>query len=123
MAKKILIVDDDLYIRELYEEVLKDAGFEVSTAADGQEGVEKVKKGGYDLILLDVMMPKVDGLGVLKEIQGMNPKPNNGPVILLTNLSHDPVIQQAMDTGASSFMIKADLTPDQLIEKVNSYMK
>ena len=122
MAKKVLIVDDDLYIRELYEEVLKDAGFDVSTASDGQEGLDKMAVGGFDLILLDVMMPKVDGLGVLKQMGQMSPKSPNGKVILLTNLSHDPVIQQALDTGASSFMIKADLTPDQLIEKVNSFL-
>ncbi|MEN9328182.1 MAG: Alkaline phosphatase synthesis transcriptional regulatory protein phoP, two-component system, OmpR [Candidatus Parcubacteria bacterium] len=123
MAKKVLIVDDDLYIRELYEEVLKDAGFDVNTASDGQEGIDKMKDGGYDLILLDVMMPKVDGLGVLKQMGEMQPKAPNGKVILLTNLSHDPVIQQALDTGAASFMIKADLTPDQLIDKVNSFLK
>lgn len=117
MAKRILIVDDDMYIRELYEEVLKDAGFDVDTAADGREGLSKMSAGGYDLILLDVMMPEIDGIGVLTEIQKNPPKQKNGPTILLTNLSHDPVIKQGISKGAASFLIKADITPDQLLEE------
>ena len=67
--KRILVVEDDQYIRDLYEEVLTEAGFEVDTAVDGEEGVVKAKKGGYNLILLDVMMPKLDGLGFLEELE------------------------------------------------------
>ena len=123
MAHKILIVDDDLYIRELYEEVLKDAGYEVSTAVDGEDGLSKVKVGGFDLILLDVMMPKLDGLGVLQKLSELSPKPTNGPIILLTNLSHDPIINEAMQHGASTYMIKADVTPDQLLAKVKEVVR
>jgi len=123
MAHKILIVDDDLYIRELYEEVLKDAGYEVTTAVDGEDGLSKVKGGGFDLILLDVMMPKLDGLGVLQKLSEISPKPTNGPIILLTNLSHDPIINEAMQHGASTYMIKADVTPDQLMAKVKEVVK
>jgi len=123
MSKKILIIDDDLYIRELYEEVLKNAGFEVSSAVDGQEGLEKIKMGGFDLILLDVMMPKLDGLGLLAKLSQQPPKVKNGPIILLTNLSHDPVIKEALQKGAKTYLIKADLTPDQLVEKVKLFLK
>lgn len=123
MAHKILIVDDDLYIRELYEEVLKDAGYDVSTALDGEDGLLKLKQGGFDLILLDVMMPKLDGLGVLQKLSEISPKPTNGPIILLTNLSHDPIINEAIHHGASTYMIKADVTPDQLLAKVKEVVK
>ena len=68
MSKKIMVVDDDLYIRELYQEVLTTAGYDVEMAIDGMDALEKLKKGVFDLIFLDMMMPKVDGLGVLKEI-------------------------------------------------------
>ncbi|MEK7499262.1 MAG: response regulator, partial [Patescibacteria group bacterium] len=84
MAKKVLIVDDDAYLRDLYEEVLKEAGYEITTAVDGEEGAGKLQAGGFDLTLLDVMMPKLDGLGVLKELQQTPPTTPNGPILLLT---------------------------------------
>lgn len=122
MAKKILLVDDDQYIRELYIEVLKEAGYEVTPCADGQEASTAMAQGGYDLVLLDIMMPKLDGIGVLKSIVGKPPATPNGPVILLTNLAHDPVLQEATALGAKGYLIKADITPDQLIEKVKEYL-
>lgn len=67
--KKILIVEDDVYIREVYVEVLTDSGFEVEQAQDGQEGLVKASKGGYDLILLDIMTPRLDGIGFLRALK------------------------------------------------------
>lgn len=123
MAKKVLVVDDDLFIRELYEEVLKDDGFTVDSAVDGEEGLKKIQAGGYDLILLDVMMPKKDGLGVLGELSAHPPTEKNGPILLLTNLGHDPIIKEAINKGATSYLNKADMTPDQLLEKIKKFLK
>lgn len=122
MSKRILIVDDDLYIRELYEEVLKDAGFEVVGATDGKDGLVKIIEGGFDLILLDIMMPELDGLQVLHALKQTPAKKPNGKIILLTNLSHDPTIQEGLNSGASTYLIKADITPDQLIAKVKELL-
>ena len=119
MSKKILIIDDDLYIRELYIEVLKDAGYEITQAIDGKEGLNKILQGGFDLILLDVMMPELDGIQVLHKAKESAPQKPNGKIILLTNLSHDPTIQEGLSSGAASYLIKADITPDQLVSKVN----
>ena len=115
---KILIVEDDSDSRAIYDEVFKDAGFEVNTAADGEEGLEKAKQGGYSVILLDVMLPKLDGLGLLAALKKDPPIHKNGPIILLTNLSHDPVINEGLKLGASSQITKSDITPDKLVEKV-----
>ena len=123
MNKRILVIDDDLYLRDLYQELLKNAGYEVDTAIDGEEGIEKLKQGGYDLILLDMMMPKVDGLGVLTKLSEIQPPPKNGPVILLTNLGHEPVISEALQKGATTYLIKADTTPDQLLNVVKQYLQ
>lgn len=120
MKRKILIIDDDLYIRELYEEVLTDAGYDVEIAEDGAIGLEKIMKGGYDLILLDMMMPQLDGVQVLTKANEQTPKNPNGPIILLTNLSHDPVIQEGLKQGAKTYLIKADLTPDQLVSRIQN---
>lgn len=123
MAKKVLIVDDDAYLRDLYEEVLKEAGYEVITAVDGEDGVVKLQQGGIDLTLLDIMMPKLDGLGVLKKLQETPPAIPNGSIVLLTNLAQDPIMTEATQLGAKSYIIKADITPDQLIEKVKEYLQ
>lgn len=123
MSKKILIVDDDMYLRDLYEEILKDSGYEVETAADGKEGLIKLSLGGYDLTLLDVMMPHLDGLGVLTKLHETPPTTPNGPIVLLTNLAHDPVIQEGLQKGAVAYLIKADLTPDQVVQTVEKYLK
>lgn len=122
MAKKIMVVDDDLYIRELYEEILKDEGYQVEAAVNGEDALNKLKNGGYDLILLDIMMPKVDGLGVMDALNKTPPPIKNGPIILLTNLDHDPLIKDAMSRGAIAFIIKADITPPDLLSQVKKYL-
>lgn len=122
MAKKVLLVDDDLYIRELYQEVLRDMGYEVTTATNGEEGLVQMQNGGFNLILLDVMMPKLDGLGVLTMIAQKPPKVANGPIILLTNLSSDPIIQDALTKGAKGYIIKSDLTPEEFSTKINAVL-
>lgn len=122
MAKKVLVVDDDQYIRELYEEVLKDEGYDVETANNGEETLAKLQQGGYDITLLDIMMPKLDGLGVLDALSKNPPPTPNGPVILLTNLDHDPLIKDAMNKGAVAFIIKADITPQDLLVQVRKFL-
>ena len=123
MSKKIMVVDDDLYIRELYVEVLKQEGYEVDSAVNGEEALNKLKQGGYALILLDIMMPKMDGLGVMDALNKTPPPVKNGPVILLTNLDHDPLIKDAMGKGAAAFIIKADITPADLLLQVKKYLE
>lgn len=122
MAKKLIVIDDDMYIRELYEEVLKSEGYDVDTAVNGQDAIDKLKQGGYDLILLDIMMPKVDGLGVMQALAAEPPAKPNGPILMLTNLDHEPLIQDALKKGAQAFLIKADITPADLMEQVKKYL-
>lgn len=121
--KKILIVDDDLYIREIYEEVLKEAGYEVETAIDGKIGLEKILNGGYNLILLDIMLPYIDGLGILKQLKEKKTKFKNGPIILLTNLIQDLVTKEALANGAKECLNKAEMNPGEFLKKVNEILK
>lgn len=123
MKQKILIVEDDAYLRKLYGEVLEDAGFQVEMAEDGISGLDKIRKGGYDLVLLDVVMPKMDGLGVLNELSQNPPFQKNGPIILLTNLAKDPIVQGGLGEGAAGYIVKSDINPDQLIENVKRFLK
>lgn len=116
--KKILLVEDEKDARDLYEEILSFAGYLVDTATDGEMGLEKAKQGGYALIILDLMMPKLDGISILKSLKKKPPKTTNGPIIVLTNLAHDPVLEEALSVGASECIIKTDINPDLLTEKV-----
>lgn len=120
MAKKLLLADDDMYIRELYTEVLKEAGYDVVVCQNGEEALAQLSQGGFDMVLLDIMMPKLDGIGVLQSMKQKPAAKPNGPVILLTNLAHDPILKEATALGAQTFLIKADLTPDQLVSKIKS---
>lgn len=118
MGKRILFVDDDLYIREAYEEVLTGEGYTVETAINGEEGLKKLQAGGYDLVLLDVMMPTLDGIGVLEELQKNPPQTPNGPIVLLTNLGFDPLVKTAKNKGVASYIVKAEITPRDLVDMV-----
>lgn len=117
------MVDDDPTLRELYNEVLTSAGYQIDFAVDGEEGLQKIRAGSYDLVLLDVMMPRLDGLGVLTKLQTEEPKPAKMPkIVVWTNLSHDPAIKEAMQKGATNVLVKADLAPNQVVEMVQKYL-
>ncbi|MBI2314955.1 response regulator [Candidatus Daviesbacteria bacterium] len=121
--KRILIVDDDQYIRDVYREVLEGEKYLVETAIDGQEGLIKAQEGGFDLILLDAMMPKVDGLGVLRGLKENPPKQENKVILLLTNLAHDKVIDEAMQNGAKSYLIKSEMNPDEFLQNIKKFLE
>lgn len=118
--KKILIVEDDTYIRELYEDIFREEGVVVESAADGEEGLAKIKAGKYNLILLDIVLPKMDGLDILRQIK--KAKLKVAPIVVLTNLGHDPVLRESLSLGAEAYLVKSDLTPDQLVAEVMPLM-
>lgn len=123
MVKKILVVDDDQYLRELYEEILRLEGYAVETAMDGDEGLRKLHKGGYDLVVLDMMLPKLDGAGILNALAKDPPAQPNGAIILLTNLANDPTINLAKQKNVADFLIKAEITPQDLLDKVKKHLR
>jgi CheY-like chemotaxis protein len=119
--QKILVVEDDLFLRELYTDVLTAEGYSLEAAVDGEEALQKIKSGGYDLILLDIIMPKMDGLEVMKQIQATPPQNPNKCVIFLTNLDKNEEIKTAMELG-NGYLIKSQITPGSLVEKVKMYL-
>ncbi len=119
---KILIIDDDPDIQDIYAEVLKEAGYEVTQARDGQEGLEKAQSGGYDLILLDIMMPKIDGMTLLKKLREHPSEVYNGPIFVLSQLNQGDIISQAMSLGAKGYFVKSDLTPDMILSKISQIL-
>lgn len=118
---KILIVEDNQYLRDLYKEVLEGEGYTVHVAVDGEEGATLAQKGGYSLIYLDIMMPKLDGLGFLKKIKETPADVKNGAVVMLTNLGYDTVLDEAMRVGATAYLVKSEITPDTIVETAKKY--
>lgn len=118
-VKKILLVEDEDFIRELYSRQLMKAGFQVQTAPDGQTGLNILKAEQFDLLLLDIMLPGMNGLQVLREFKTQNP---NSPMItiLLTNLGQEAVIKEGFELGAQAYLIKASYTPDQVVNEVKN---
>ncbi|MDD5147058.1 MAG: response regulator [Candidatus Daviesbacteria bacterium] len=117
--KKILLVEDEDFIRELYTRQLAKAGFAVKSAVDGQSGLETLKNETFDLLLLDIMLPGINGLQLLREFKTQNP---NSPMItiLLTNLGQEAVIKEGFELGAQAYLIKASYTPDQVVNEVKN---
>ncbi|OGY26309.1 MAG: hypothetical protein A2Z24_00070 [Candidatus Woykebacteria bacterium RBG_16_44_10] len=122
MAQRILVVEDDQFLRELYNELLRDEGYEVDLAPDGEDGLAKILKGGYDLVLLDIMLPKIDGLEVLRRVKKQTTQTPNGAVVLLTNLGQDSIIKEGFNLGASGYLIKSAMNPDQVLEEVKVFL-
>lgn len=122
MAKKILVIEDDKFLRDLYNELLTEDGYEVDLAEDGEVGTNKFLTGGYDLVLLDIMLPKVDGLEILRKVKEKPPNAPNGPVVLLTNLGQDSIIKEGFKLGASGYLIKSSMNPDQVLSEVKVFL-
>jgi len=120
MANKLLVVEDDEFLSDMYRELLTDEGYDVDIARDGADGYSKASKGGYDLILLDIMLPKMDGLQILKNLQ--EEKVQNGPVVLLTNLGQDSIVKDGLKSGAAGYLIKSSMTPDQVLHEVRVFL-
>jgi DNA-binding response OmpR family regulator len=120
--KTILLVEDDTDIRMVYAEVLRDAGFKVVEAKDGDIGLKRAFSDEWDLMLLDIMLPGEDGMKILKHIKS-NDKHKAKPVILLTNLDSPSIINEGFNLGADGYLIKSEITPDKILEEVNVYFK
>ena len=119
---KILLVEDDEFLAELYATKLSLEGYEVLLALDGKKALKILEDKAPDLILLDIILPEVDGFEVLKFVRG-NSKLKGIPVILLTNLSQKDEVKKGFDLGANDYLIKAHFMPSEVVRKVKSAIK
>ena len=114
--RRILVVEDEDLLREMYELVLSAQAFIIDTAENGQVALDLVRKNTYDLILLDLMMPVLDGVGFLRQFQEIAPPPTR--IIVLSNISHGRQLDAAMLLGAHRKELKANVSPKQLVALV-----
>jgi DNA-binding response OmpR family regulator len=119
---KILIVEDEEILLTALSEELKQEGFQVVGAKDGVEGVEKAKNEAPHLILLDLVMPRLDGIGALKELKAQ-PETKDIPVVILTNLSDYDKISDALTLGAMDYLVKANYRLEELVNKIKTVLE
>lgn len=118
-TKSVLIIDDDLTLREMYEDYLKANGFTVITAQDGEEGLDRAKESHPSAILLDLMMPKINGIEVLRRLKA-DATMKDIPVIVFTALIQDLEKQESFAAGASDYVVKNDINPKGIKDKINT---
>jgi DNA-binding response OmpR family regulator len=115
--KTILLIEDDEFLAELYATKLNLDGFEVILATDGKKGLRSAREKKPDLILLDIILPEIDGFELLKLFK-QDAKLKNIPVVLLTNLSQKDEVKQGLELGAEDYLIKAHFMPSEVVKKV-----
>ncbi len=119
--KKVLLVEDEKELLDLYVSLLQQDGYDVESASDGELALKKITNNTYDLILLDIILPKMDGLQVLENLKKTDKLPK-GKVVLLTNLGQDLVVAKALEYNVRGYIVKSDYTPEQLLKEVKGYL-
>lgn len=121
MAKRILLIEDDPFLSEIYVSKFEDSGFEIEIAKDGAAGLQKIKDSAPDLILLDIVMPNMDGFEVLRVVKG-DPAAKDIPIVILSNLGEQENVQKGLALGAAVYIVKAHYTPTEVVARVKEIL-
>lgn len=122
MKNKVLVIEDDSFIAGLITETLNKAGFETTLASDGEGGFRKMNKEAPDVILLDLILPGMNGFEFLEKIKG-DKKTMSTPVVIISNLGSEDETKKGLRLGAHSYLIKAHILPDDLIKKIKEILQ
>ncbi len=122
MAKKILIIEDDKFLRELISRKLENEGYSIVEAVDGEEGIKKIRDEPPDLVLLDLILPGIDGFEFLTRVK-QDPTLAPIPVIVLSNLGQREEIEKGLKLGAIDYLVKAHFTPGEIVEKIKNALR
>ncbi len=114
---KILVVEDDKFLREMISRKLDKEGYDVIQAVDGEKGEIKIKEEKPDLVLLDLILPGIDGFEVLERVK-KDPSVSEIPIIILSNLGQKSEVERGINLGAIDFLIKAHFTPAEIVKKI-----
>ena len=121
--KRILIVDDDEFLLDMYSTKFREAGFEVDFATEGMAAKEKMKKHDFEVILLDIVMPGLDGFTLLKDVRQEKGDIKHTLIIYLTNLGQREDIEKGLALGVDDYIIKAHFTPSEVVKKVEELLE
>ena len=118
---KVLLIEDDLFLRDIYLDFLTDEGFEVVSAVDGEEGFEKLKQGGWDIVLVDDNLPKMMGIDILRGAKKIDPKPFK-KIAFLTNEAAPNQVEDERLQLCDAYLVKSEYSPEQLIDKIKEVL-
>lgn len=119
---KILFVEDDPLINKIYSTRLTADGYQVFTAENGEDGLKLAEQELPDLVVLDVMMPRLDGFAVLEKLR-QNPLLTRIPILIYSNLAQEDEMNRALSLGATEFIVKANLSPTEMVNKIKQYLQ
>ncbi|MDD5147191.1 MAG: response regulator [Candidatus Daviesbacteria bacterium] len=122
MKKQILIIEDEQVLLELLSDKFKDSGFVVSEATSAEDGIKKALQDLPDLILLDILLPKMDGLTMLKKLR-QDPWGETVPVIVLSNLSDQKKVSEAIEIGVYDFLVKSEVKLADIVKQVREVLQ
>jgi len=120
--KKILFIEDESVLQKTLEKTLTEEGYNMISALDGETGIGLARSQKPDLILLDLVLPKVNGFEVLKSLK-KDPGTKKIPVIILTNLERMSDIDKALELGATTYLVKVDYSLDEVMEKIKKTLE
>lgn len=118
----MLIVEDDAFLSGIYQKKFEMEGFKVYIADNGEKGLADVKKKKPNAVLMDILLPKLDGFAVLERLKA-DSETKNIPVILLTNLGQKDDVEKGLRAGAADYLIKAHFKPSEVVDKVRKILK
>ncbi len=116
---KVFLVEDDPTLVEMYKVKFTESGFDLTVSGNGSEGLAIALKQPFDIILLDIILPGMDGFAILQELK-KNPKTKATPVVMMSNLGQEADISRGKELGADDYLVKASFTPSQVVEKMVS---
>jgi len=120
---KILVIEDDKFLKELICRKLSEEKFDIEEAVDGEEGLKKIKKVKPDLVLLDLILPGIDGFEVLSRVKEDDPAVSSIPIIILSNLGQREDVEKGLKLGAVDYLVKAHFTPNEIVAKIKEALK
>ncbi|KKQ77238.1 MAG: Two component transcriptional regulator, winged helix family [Parcubacteria group bacterium GW2011_GWC1_38_6] len=119
--KKVLLVEDDPFLVDIYKNKLEESHYEVEAVGDGEKAIEKIKEIKPDVVLLDIILPSMDGWEILRIIRN-NPDTKDLKVIMLSNLGQKEEVEKGVDLGATKYLIKAHFTPSEVVKEINELL-
>lgn len=117
--KRVLLIEDDIFLRELCSIKLKESKYIVTEASDGKDGLDKLLQHSYDIVLLDIMLPFKTGFEVLEDYNKLKSPDHNPKIIIMTNLNEQNQITKGLKLGAIDYIIKAHYSPTEIVAKIN----
>lgn len=124
--KNILLIEDDPFLIEIYTTKLKEVGFSVEVATDGEQGLRKLAEKKFDLLLLDIVLPQIDGWEILEEIRKQKKENRNLEglkIVILSNLGQKEEVEKGIKFGAERFLIKAHYTPSEVVNEIKQVLR